>query len=55
MLYYYYYYYYIIDTAIQVGDVYITSSQSVGNLGIMLDQTLSMKYQILEAIYIYIG
>ena len=37
---------YVIDTAIQVGDVYITSSQSVRNLGIVLDQTLSMKQHI---------
>ena len=34
------------DTAIQVGDVSNTSSQSVRNLGIMLDQTLSMKQHI---------
>ena len=33
----------VIDTAIQVVVVSITSSQSVWNLGIMLDQTLSMK------------
>ena len=36
----------VIDTTIQVGDVSITSSQSVGKLGIVLDQTLSMKQHI---------
>ena len=34
----------VIYTAIRVGDV--TSSQSVRNLGIVLDQTLSMKQHI---------
>ena len=36
----------VIDTAIEVGDVSITSSQSVRNLGIVLDQTLSIKQHI---------
>lgn len=36
----------VIDTAIQVGDVSVTSSQSVRNVGILLDQTLSMKQHI---------
>ena len=36
----------VIDTAIQVGDFSITSSQYVRNLGIVLDQTLSMKQHI---------
>ena len=35
-----------IDTSIQVGDVYITSSQYVGNLSIVIDQTFSMKQHI---------
>ena len=36
----------VINTAIQVEDVSITFSQSVRNLGIMPDQTLSMKQHI---------
>ena len=38
----------VIDTAIQVGDISITSSQSARNLGIMLDQTFSMKQHIIH-------